>query len=243
MYVAMNHIRAVPEQGVVLEERFGKRARLVDEMEGFRSFELFAPAPLAGGHGDADPEYLVVTSWKNSHSFDRWRASEENQRAHPGERGSQAPSQQPRAWLTTHESFESAYTADWQAALLQAAQPIAVMNAVTIGAGFAPVFEKVFGDRDGSVEERPGFLTLEVLRPVAGSWAGLEAALSEAVDPTYLVFSRWASEEQHRAWVQSEDFRRAHGRNRLPEGAVVKSNVHAFRILHPSLAPTNAQAG
>src|SRR5688500_12759951 len=110
------------------------------------------------------------------------------------------------------------------------------MNVVTIGDGFGPVFEKVFGPRERSVEEQPGFLTLEVLRPLSGAWAGPEAALSEAVDATYLVLSRWATEEQHRAWTQSEEFRRAHGRNRLPEGAVVKSAVRAFRIMHAAFA-------
>ncbi len=238
MYVTMNHIRTNAEEGAMLETRFANRARLVDAMPGFRSFELFCPAAFVAGHGDGGNEYneyLIVTCWDDQASFDHWTRSQEHQRAHPGAAAGEAPSER-RSWLTTHAPFETAYAAGWENAVAHAAEPIAVMNVVTIAPNFAPSFEAVFRSRERSVEEQPGFLSLEVLRPLSGSWTGPDTAPSITPDEAYLVLSRWASEEQHRAWTQSDDFRRAHSRNRLPEGAVVRSRVQAFRILHPAFA-------
>ena len=54
MYVAMNHIPVAAGQEGAFEARFAARARLVDLMPGFHSFELLRPIPRAG-HAAREP--------------------------------------------------------------------------------------------------------------------------------------------------------------------------------------------
>ena len=84
MFVTMNHIAATAGEIPPLAARFANRARLVDAMPGFRSFELLLPVTLQGAHGSPAPDVIVTTFWDSKGSFDAWVQSEERQRAHPG---------------------------------------------------------------------------------------------------------------------------------------------------------------
>jgi heme-degrading monooxygenase HmoA len=240
MFVTMNHVPAA-EAGPSLEARFAHRQRLVDRMPGFRSFELLRP--LAGPtHGaPRGSEYLVVTGWDDRASFEAWTNSGQQRPVRPATAG-RLSAADAGSWPTMHESCETAYCPDWPRAAQQAAAPIAVMNIVDVARGFESVYEEVFRTREGSVEEQPGFLSLEVLRTVSGSWDSPEAD-GPRDGTTYVVFSRWASAEAHDAWTRSEAFRRAHGRRRLPEGAVLTAGVRTFSIVQPSFAAQAAEVG
>lgn len=241
MYVAINHIPADPELAPTLAARFANRARLVDGMPGFHSFELLKPLPDLGHGAPRGSEYLVVTRWDGAACFEAWLHGPEQQPAHrsPAAAGQQA---EPRTWLTTHQAFEAAYGDRWQATAWDAWLPIAVLNVVDVARGHEAAFEEAFRTREGEVETQPGFLALEVLRPVSGSWDGPEHVPAEPCS-TYVVFSRWESADAHTAWTRSEAFRRAHGRRRLPDGAVRRAAVRAFNILQPAYAPEPAKVG
>ena len=73
---------------------------------------------------------------------------------------------------------------------------IVVMNRIAVAEGLELEFEKTFTGRDRAVDQMPGFLGLQVLRPAEGR--------------TYVVMTRWKSREAFEQWTQSEAFISAH---------------------------------
>lgn len=71
------------------------------------------------------------------------------------------------------------------------------INAIEVPEGAGPELERRFAARQGAVEQAPGFLGFELLRPVAG-------------ETRYFVYTRWESEEAYRAWAEGPA-RQAHG--------------------------------
>lgn len=63
------------------------------------------------------------------------------------------------------------------------------INAIDVPEGAGPELEKRFAARAGAVENSPGFLGFELLRPVGGG-------------TRYFVYTRWDSEESFQAWAQ-----------------------------------------
>ncbi|SCG71246.1 antibiotic biosynthesis monooxygenase family protein [Micromonospora halophytica] len=62
------------------------------------------------------------------------------------------------------------------------------INAIDVPPGAGEELEKRFAARAGAVENSPGFLGFELLRPVAG-------------EERYFVYTRWESEEAYQAWA------------------------------------------
>lgn len=62
------------------------------------------------------------------------------------------------------------------------------INAIEVPAGSGAELEKRFAARAGTVENSPGFLGFELLRPVAG-------------ETRYFVYTRWETEEAYQAWA------------------------------------------
>lgn len=73
---------------------------------------------------------------------------------------------------------------------------VAKINAITVPADRAEEFLARFAARAGSVATMPGFEAFELLKP------------NDDRD-TYLVYTRWASEDDFQAWLASPAF--AHG--------------------------------
>jgi heme-degrading monooxygenase HmoA len=71
------------------------------------------------------------------------------------------------------------------------------INAIEVPEGRGEALEERFRARAGEVEKMPGFLGFELLRPTAG-------------ESRYFVYTRWASEEAFRAWVEGPSFKRGH---------------------------------
>ena len=63
------------------------------------------------------------------------------------------------------------------------------INAIEVPEGQGPELEKRFAGRHGSVEDSPGFLGFELLRPTNG-------------ENRYFVYTKWESEEAFQAWAQ-----------------------------------------
>jgi heme-degrading monooxygenase HmoA len=74
------------------------------------------------------------------------------------------------------------------------------INAIEVPEGAGPELERRFAARHGAVENAPGFLGFELLRPVAG-------------ESRYFVYTRWESEEAFQAW-SSGPAREAHAGQR-----------------------------
>ncbi|MEV8517809.1 antibiotic biosynthesis monooxygenase [Dactylosporangium sp. NPDC051484] len=61
------------------------------------------------------------------------------------------------------------------------------INAIEVPEGAGPELERRFAARHGAVEDAPGFLGFELLRPTAG-------------ETRYFVYTKWESEEHFQAW-------------------------------------------
>ncbi|MGK5529103.1 antibiotic biosynthesis monooxygenase family protein [Streptomyces sp. URMC 129] len=71
------------------------------------------------------------------------------------------------------------------------------INVLTVPEEQREVLEKRFAQRAGAVEGQDGFEWFELLRPVEGT-------------DTYLVYTRWRSEEDFQKWL-NETMRQGHG--------------------------------
>lgn len=71
------------------------------------------------------------------------------------------------------------------------------INAITVPAERAAELEARFAARAGEVSSSPGFEAFELLRPTDGR-------------DVYLVYTRWRSADDFRAWVESPAFRHGH---------------------------------
>ncbi|MGV1036663.1 MAG: antibiotic biosynthesis monooxygenase family protein [Candidatus Nanopelagicales bacterium] len=74
------------------------------------------------------------------------------------------------------------------------------INAIEVPAGAGSELEARFAARLGSVENSPGFIRFELLRPTSG-------------DDRYFVYTQWESEEAYQAWADGPS-RAAHAGNR-----------------------------
>ena len=72
-----------------------------------------------------------------------------------------------------------------------------VANRVPVAAGWEAEFEQRFRNRAGQIDKQPGFIRMQVLKPVS------EGA-------PYIVLTTWENREAFEAWVGGEDFRLAH---------------------------------
>jgi len=66
--IVINAITVPPDSGDELAKRFAARAGAVDGQDGFEGFELLKPT-------DGRDQWLVVTRWRDTESFEAWAAS------------------------------------------------------------------------------------------------------------------------------------------------------------------------
>ena len=70
-----NRIYVATEYAEAFEEKFRKRARLVDTMPGFISNQVLRPA-------NEDDPYVVFTLWESRRDFEDWVESDEFRKGH-----------------------------------------------------------------------------------------------------------------------------------------------------------------
>ncbi len=80
-----------------------------------------------------------------------------------------------------------------------------VANRVPVAAEWRTQFEERFRARASQVDQHPGFVRMEILRP-------------EACDGVYVVLTHWQDKAAFEGWIGSPDFRAAHS-NPLPKEA------------------------
>ncbi|MCC7494392.1 MAG: antibiotic biosynthesis monooxygenase [Fimbriimonadaceae bacterium] len=79
MIVVANRILVAPGYEEAFEERFRRRAGLVDASPGFLRNLVLRPVP--GGHSKAEC-YSVLTFWEDFASFEAWTQSDAFRQAH-----------------------------------------------------------------------------------------------------------------------------------------------------------------
>jgi len=100
-----------------------------------------------------------------------------------------------------------------------------VINAVTVSGESRPEFEERFARRAGTVSGFPGFEAFELLKPLD--------------DGRYLVYTRWASEEDFLAWMRSGQFSDAHARHADRPPMDASSEVWRFEVLEGEYGGTD----
>ena len=107
---------------------------------------------------------------------------------------------------------------------------ITAMNRISVHADHMEAFETTFRNRAGLVDQMPGFMGNQLLRPVNPG------------DP-YIVLSFWASRADFDAWVRSEAFVMGHARSSTlpPDTFTGPSKLELHEVVldssRPDLAP------
>jgi heme oxygenase (mycobilin-producing) len=92
------------------------------------------------------------------------------------------------------------------------------INAITVPRDRLAEFEQRFATRAGKVDDAVGFEGFELLRP-------------NDEREVCLVLTRWRSEEDFQAWVQSSDFAAGHSQHRQSGPVGTASELWSFDVL------------
>lgn len=92
---------------------------------------------------------------------------------------------------------------------------IIVMNRIPVAEGREQDFEETFMTRDRAVDQMPGFIDMQVLRPAEGR--------------TYVVLTRWQSRDAFQRWTESEAFTSAH-RKQNPGLAEARPTLEIYEV-------------
>jgi heme-degrading monooxygenase HmoA len=99
------------------------------------------------------------------------------------------------------------------------------INVLTVSPDAGSKLEERFAARRGAVDRAPGFEHFELLRPVEGT-------------SDYLVYTRWRSEQDFRAWRASQAFGEGHaqagGGPAQGPPAATGSTIWAFEVAQQS---------
>lgn len=101
-----------------------------------------------------------------------------------------------------------------------------VCNRVQINPERAPQFEKLFLSRSHMVDQSPGFVSFQLLRP-------------EKSDDSYIVMVVWESKDAYKAWLKSDAFKHGHSRTgSLPDDTFMgPQRVELYELLeHTALS-------
>ena len=80
-----------------------------------------------------------------------------------------------------------------------------VANRIPVAQEWQGEFENRFQKRAGEIDKQPGFVSMQILKPVSE-------------DAPYVVFTTWQDENAFNEWIKSEDFKISH-QNPLPREA------------------------
>lgn len=99
------------------------------------------------------------------------------------------------------------------------------VNVLSVSPGAGEHLESRFAGRAGMVESAPGFVSFELLRPMAGT-------------EQYLVVTHWQTQADYEAWLESRSFAAGHGGERrrpVADG----SSIWTFEVVQRADAAGN----
>ncbi len=99
-----------------------------------------------------------------------------------------------------------------------------VMNRIPVNPEYAAQFEDRFRNRAGAVDQMPGFVRNQVLRPANP-------------DDPYIVLTTWRSKADFDNWVNSEAFQQGHARSGTlpPEAFRGRPKLENFEVILDSV--------
>ena len=104
------------------------------------------------------------------------------------------------------------------------------INALNVPEGKSAALEERFAERQGSVDESPGFLGFKLLRPTSG-------------EDRYFVYTEWETEEDFQNWAQGtgkRDHARSSEKNSDQEPVSSGANLLEFEVVLSSAPGENA---
>jgi len=102
------------------------------------------------------------------------------------------------------------------------------INAITVPPERAAEFERRFANRAGEVSKSPGFEAFELLRPTDGR-------------DVYLVYTRWRSEDDFNAWVNSAAFQHGHKAHSSQGPVGTASELWSFDVIQQETAAAGGE--
>ena len=103
---------------------------------------------------------------------------------------------------------------------------ITVANRIFVAPEYAEQFEEAFRKRAGLVDGMPGFISNQVLRPVAP-------------DDPYIILTLWNARTDFEAWIRSDAFMQGHAKSgTLPKEAYTAPNkLEVHEVVQDSSRP------
>jgi len=98
------------------------------------------------------------------------------------------------------------------------------INAITVPPERADELVERFAQRAGEVAKMPGFEAFELLRPTDGR-------------DVFLVYTRWRSQDDFDAWVNSPAFQHGHRAHNTQGPVGTASELWAFDVVQHQTAP------
>ena len=101
-----------------------------------------------------------------------------------------------------------------------------VANRVFVKPAYTQEFEQRFENRSGQINQQPGFVLMEVLKP-------------QSEKTPYVVLTHWQNEQAFNNWVGSDDFKLAH-QNPMPKDAFVEGGgIEQYQVVISSATDNN----
>ena len=93
-----------------------------------------------------------------------------------------------------------------------------VANRVFVKQQYCGEFEQRFQNRAGQINQQPGFVLMEILKP-------------QSDNTPYVVMTHWENEKAFQSWVGSEDFKLAH-QNPIPKDAFLEGGgIEQYEVI------------
>jgi len=93
-----------------------------------------------------------------------------------------------------------------------------VANRVFVKQQYIQEFEQRFRNRASQINQQPGFVLMEVLKP-------------QSEKTPYVVLTHWASEQAFQNWVGSEDFKLAHQNPRGKDAFCDGGGIEQYEVI------------
>ncbi len=93
-----------------------------------------------------------------------------------------------------------------------------VANRVFVKPEYSQEFEQRFRNRAGQINQQPGFVLLEILKP-------------QSENTPYVVLTHWESEQAFRGWVGSEDFKVSHQNPMDKEAFLEGGGIEQYEVI------------
>lgn len=93
-----------------------------------------------------------------------------------------------------------------------------VANRVFVKQQYCEEFEQRFKNRAGQINQQPGFVLMEVLKP-------------QSEDTPYVVLTHWQDEQAFRDWIGSDDFKLAHQNSMAKDAFLEGGGIEKYEVV------------